>query len=148
MPLKRSVKVTRSLQNKPSLDSEIHTFFIAGIKFKLKIKLFLLKSFNFYEIRFGISVFIIFAEGTEEAAGDTEMLMCEMEDEQQKQNGEVLEVMGNLDPETGMYSIQESVEETDENVEHIEEQEQTGSYVIELDNVHNSELDMPTLSLN
>lgn len=76
------------------------------------------------------------------------MLVCEMEDDQQKQTTEVLEVMGNLDPETGMYSIQETTEEIEGIVENVEEHDQTSSYVIEMDAMHNPELDMPTLELN
>lgn len=74
------------------------------------------------------------------------MLVCELENVQQKENSDMLEVMGNLNPETGMYSIaaatvsEPTIQET--------EQEPSSSYVIEMDSLNSAELDMPGLGLN
>lgn len=78
------------------------------------------------------------------------MLVCELEEVEQKDGREVLQVMGNLDPETGMYSLQEASETEQSLSQHSETEQQAAasSYVIDMQTVHPSELDMPTLSLN
>lgn len=72
------------------------------------------------------------------------MLVCTVEDEQKYNNEEVLEMIGSLDPETGMYSLQETTDELDS----IVKEEVQEPFIIEMETIHNSELDMPTLSLN
>lgn len=79
---------------------------------------------------------------------------------------EVVELMGSLDPETGMYSMKtaqeyELIDDVDVSVEietsphsHSQSQSQLqlpppeSSYIIEMqmESLHNSELDMPSLS--
>lgn len=91
---------------------------------------------------------VIFFPLEDGAAEGGDVLMCEMEEDTQKQTSEVLEVMGSLDPETGMYSIQEPTEEIDSVNEIVEQEQDTANYVIEMDSLSSSELDMPALSLN
>lgn len=75
------------------------------------------------------------------------MLVCELENVQPaKEKREMLEVMGNLNPETGLYSIQESTD--GESMIQETEHESTSSYVIEMDSIPGNELDMPGLGLN
>lgn len=79
----------------------------------------------------------------EHVAQTTQSLL--LASDQPQTTEEVVELMGTLDPETGMYSLKSS----DEYELIANNQSQMGpsdSYVIEMESLPGSELDMPSLS--
>lgn len=82
---------------------------------------------------------------TDENEDDAQTLMLE---EQPHHSEEVVELMGSLDPETGMYSVKttQEYEIIQQDVDSSQSQTSTDSYLVDMESLHNSELDMPSLS--